>query len=151
MADSANLATSLYEAWNRRDFDTMANLTAPDAEIVLVGSGDILRGPEGARKYGTMWADAFPDGSITIERVIPSGETVAVELTGRGTHTGDLVTPMGVFPATGKSVTLQLCDVYEFRDGKVRSQHAYMDSGSLTAQLGLTGQAATTQRQAGEQ
>lgn len=75
-----------------------------------------------------------------------------MEFTGRGTHTGDLATPMGVFPPTGKSVTLQLCDVYEFRDGKVRSQHAYLDSGSLTAQLGLTGQAAaTTQRQAGEQ
>ncbi|QGN59225.1 ester cyclase [Nostocoides sp. HKS02] len=151
MADSANLATSLYEAWNRRDFDTLASLAGPDTEIVLVGSGETLRGPEGARKYGTMWADAFPDGSITIDRVIPSGETVAVEFTGRGTHTGDLVTPMGVFPATGKSVTLQLCDVYEFRDGKVRSQHAYLDSGSLTAQLGLTGQAATTQLQAGEQ
>lgn len=151
MADNTNLATSLYEAWNRRDFDTLANLTAADAEIVLVGSGDILRGPEGARKYGTMWADAFPDGTTTIDRVIVSGDTVAVEFTGRGTHTGDLATPMGVFPATGKSVTMQLCDVYEFRDGKVRSQHAYFDSGSLTAQLGLTGQAAPTQLQAGQQ
>jgi steroid delta-isomerase-like uncharacterized protein len=151
MADNANLATSLYEAWNRRDFDTMADLATPDCEILLVSSGDILRGPEGARRYGTMWADAFPDGSITIDRVIPSGETVVVEFTGRGTHTGDLATPMGVFPATGRSVTLQACDVYEFRDGKVRSQHAYLDSGSLTAQLGLTGQAATTQQRAGQQ
>jgi steroid delta-isomerase-like uncharacterized protein len=151
MADNASLATSIYEAWNRRDFDTLANLTASDAEIVVVGSGDIYRGPEGAHQYNTMWADAFPDGSITVNRVIPSGDTVVVEFTGRGTHTGDLVTPMGVFPATGKSLTLQLCDVLEFRDGKIRSQHAYMDSGSLTAQLGLTGQAATTQRRAGEQ
>ena len=151
MADNANLATSLYEAWNRRDFDTMADLAAPDSEILLIGSGEVLRGPEGARKYGTMWADAFPDGSITIDRVIPAGDTVVVEFTGRGTHTGDLATPMGVFPATGRSITLQLCDVYEFRDGKVRSQHAYMDSGSLTAQLGLTGQAATTQQHAGQQ
>ena len=151
MADNASLATSLYEAWNRRDFDTMAALASPDAEIVLVGSGDILRGPDGARKYGTMWADGFPDGSITIDRVIASGDTVAVEFTGRGTHTGDLATPMGVFPATGRSLTLQLCDVYEFSDGKVRSQHAYMDSGSLMAQLGLTGQAATAQQHAGQQ
>jgi steroid delta-isomerase-like uncharacterized protein len=151
MADNTSLATSLYEAWNRRDFDTMAAHMAPDGEILMVGTGDILRGPDGARKYGTMWADAFPDGSITIDRVIASGDTVAVEFTGRGTHTGDLATPMGVFPATGRSLTLQLCDVYEISDGKVRSQHAYMDSGSLMAQLGLTGQAATAQQHAEHQ
>lgn len=149
MADNANLATSLYEAWNRRDFDTVAKLTAPDAEVVIVGSGDTFRGPEGARQFGAMWANAFPDGAVTVNRVIASGDNVVVEFTGRGTHTGDLATPMGVFPATGKSVTLQLCDVYEFRDGQVRTQHAYLDTGSLTAQLGLTGQPATTQRQAG--
>jgi steroid delta-isomerase-like uncharacterized protein len=151
MADNASLATSLYEAWNRRDFDTLANLTDPDGEIVVVGSGATFRGVEGAHQYSKMWADAFPDGSITVDRCIAAGETVVVEFTGRGTHTGDLVTQMGAFPATGKSITLQMCDVYEFRDGKVHSQHNYMDSGSLTAQLGLAGQAATTQRPAGEQ
>ena len=151
MAENASLATSIYEAWNRRDFDTLANLTASDGELVVVGSGNTYRGPEGALQYSRMWADAFPDGSITIDRVIDAGESVVVEFTGRGTHTGDLVTPMGTFPATGKSITLQLCDVYEFKDGKVRSQHAYVDSGSLTAQLGFAGQAATAQPQAGQQ
>ena len=151
VADNANLATSLYEAWNRRDFDTLADLTAPDAEIVVMGTGDTFHGAEGAQQYGTMWASAFPDGSTTVDRVIAAGETVVVEFIGRGTHTGDLVTSTGVFPPTGKSITRQLCDVYEFRDGKIRSQHAYMHSGSLTTQLGLTGQAATTQRMAGEQ
>jgi steroid delta-isomerase-like uncharacterized protein len=151
MADNANLATRLYEAWNRRDFDTLADLTAPDAEIVVMGTGDTFHGVEGARQYGTMWANAFPDGSITIDRVMSAGEAVVVEFTGRGTHTGDLVTSMGVFPPTGRSITLKLCDVYEFRDGKIHSQHAYIDSGSLTTQLGLTGQGATTQRMTGEQ
>ena len=150
MADNASLVRSLYEAWNRRDFDTLASVTAPDGEILVVGSGDVYRGVEGARQYNTMWADAFPDGSITIDRVISAGDSVVVEFTGRGTHTGDLVTPMGTIPATGRSLTLQLCDVYEFRDGKIRSQHAYLDTGSLTAQLGLTEQATTTRQQTGQ-
>jgi steroid delta-isomerase-like uncharacterized protein len=150
MADNASLARSLYEAWNQRDFDAMADATTPDSEIVVVGSGDSYRGPDGSRQYNTMWADGFPDGAITIDRVIPAGDTVVVEFTGRGTHTGDMTTPMGTIPATGRSVTLQLCDVLEFDGGKIRSQRTYFDTGSLMAQLGLAGQAATTQRTAGE-
>ena len=150
MADNATLATSLYEAWNRRDFDALADAVAPDGEIVVVGSGDTYRGPDGSRRYNVMWADAFPDGSVTVDRVIPAGDTVVVEFTGRGTHTGDLTTPSGTIPATGKSLTLQLCDVIEFRDGKITSQRTYFDSGSLLAQLGLAEQVATAQSTTGE-
>ena len=63
---------------------------------------------------------------------------MVVEFTGRGTHTGTLVTSMGEIPATGRSLTLQLCDVMEFKNGKVQSQKTYFDTGSMMAQLGLT-------------
>jgi steroid delta-isomerase-like uncharacterized protein len=145
MADNATLARSLYEAWNERNFDQMAESMAPDGQIIIVGSGETYQGPDGARRYNTMWADGFPDGSITIDRIIATDESVVVEFTGRGTHTGTLATPMGSIPATGRSVTLQLCDVLEFSNDKVLSQRTYFDSGSLMAQLGLTAeQAATT-------
>jgi predicted ester cyclase len=84
-----------------------------------------------------MWADGFPDGKVTVDRVIESGDHVVVEYTGRGTHTGTLATSMGDIPATGRSMTLQLCDVMEFSNGKVRSQRSYFDTGSMMAQLGL--------------
>ena len=45
---------------------------------------------------------------------------------------------MGDIPATGRSMTLQLCDVMEFKNGKVQSQKTYFDTGSMMAQLGLT-------------
>jgi len=60
MADNADLARSLYDAWNRRDFDAQADAAAADAKIHVVGSGDTYDGPDGSRKYNTMWADAFP-------------------------------------------------------------------------------------------
>jgi predicted ester cyclase len=69
---------------------------------------------------------------------------VVVEFTGRGTHTGALVTSAGSIPATGRSVTLKLCDILEFTDGKIRRQRTYFDSGSLMAQLGLTTQPTAT-------
>lgn len=146
MADNTELARSLYDAWNNRDFDFMSERTAPDGTLTVVGTGQTLHGPEGARQYNTSWADAFPDGRITIDHAIAQGDFVVVESTGRGTHTGTLTSPAGSIPATGRSVTLHLCDVIEFADGKVKTQRSYFDSGALMAQLGMTaGQAATAQ------
>lgn len=138
MADNANLARRIYEAWNERDFDTMRESTHPEGTVVIVGSGETFEGPEGAMHYGKMWAEGFPDGAITLDRVHVAGDDcVVVEFTGRGTHTGTMVTSMGSIPATGRSITIQLCDVLEFSDGKVRVQRTYFDTGSLMAQLGL--------------
>ena len=146
MASNAQLARRVHEAWNERNFDEIAEATAPDARLTIVGSGDTFEGPEGTRAYNKMWADGFPDGSVSIDRVIESGDHVVVEFTGRGTHTGTLATSMGEIPATGRSVTLQLCDVMEFKNGKVQSQRTYFDTGSLMAQLGLAAQQAASQR-----
>jgi steroid delta-isomerase-like uncharacterized protein len=146
MADNAELARRLHEAWNERNFDEIAEAVAPDSTITIVGSGDTFEGAEGSRAYNTMWADGFPDGKVTVDRVIASGDYVVVEFTGRGTHTGTLVTSMGEIPATGRSLTLQLCDVMEFKDGKVRSQKTYFDSGSMMAQLGITAEQMASQK-----
>ena len=146
MASNAQLARRLHEAWNDRDFDEIAEATAPDATLMIVGSGDTYEGPDGTHAYNRMWADGFPDGQVTVDRVIESGDHVVVEFTGRGTHTGTLKTGMGEIPATGRSVTLQLCDVMEFKNGKVQSQRTYFDTGSLMAQLGLAAQQAASQR-----
>ena len=146
MADNADLARRLHEAWNERNFDEMAEAAAPDSMITIVGSGDTFEGPDGSRAYNTMWADGFPDGKVTIDRVIAAGDHVVVEFTGRGTHTGTLVTSMGEIPATGRSLTLQLCDVMEFKDGKVQSQTTYFDTGSMMAQLGLGAEQTASQQ-----
>ena len=138
MADNATLARTLYEAWNRRDFDEIVASTPADGQIVIVGSGDTFSGPEGAMQYNKAWADAFPDGVITVDHLHEAGDCVVAEITGRGTHTGTLVTSMGSIPPTGRSLTLQLCDIIEFRDGKPVSQRTYFDTGSMMAQLGFT-------------
>ncbi len=138
MADNVSLARSLYEAFNERDFNRLADNSTPDTKVTIVGSGDTFKGPEGARKYTMMWAEAFPDGAITIDNVVTAGDVVVVELTGRGTHTGRLAAPAGSVPPTGRSVTLQMCDVLEFCDGTVRSLRTYFDSSSLLSQLGVT-------------
>jgi len=144
MTDNAAFVRDLYEAWNDRNFDKFAESMAPGGKIVVMGTGDTFEGPEGGVRYGEGWANAFPDGKITIDTLVVDGDHVVVEFTGTGTHTGTLVTSMGDIPATGKSVTLKLCDSLDLRDGKVEMQRSYIDTGSMMAQLGLTaGQSAT--------
>lgn len=147
MADNAGLARRLHEAWNERNFDEIAEATAPDGTLTIVASGDTFEGVEGSRRYNSMWVDAFPDGKVTVDRVIASGDDVVVEFTGRGTHTGTLVTSMGEIPATGRSVTLQFCDVMQFKNGKVQEQRSYFDTGSMMAQLGLAADQTASQHQ----
>lgn len=135
--DNANIARAFYAAWNDRDFDRSAALMADDGEILVVGTGERYHGPEGAIAFDRMWADGFPDGRVEVKETIAQGDRVVVTFRGRGTHTGTLKSSAGEIPATGKEVTLDLCDVYELRGGKIKSLHTYFDSGSLLAQLGL--------------
>ena len=147
MADNVELIRSLYDAWNRRDFDTQVAASAPDGQMQVVGTGEVFEGPEGARRYNENWANGFPDGQVTVDNIVADGDRVVVEFTGRGTHTGTLETSMGAIAPTGRSMTLKLCDVFELSGGKVVRQRSYFDTGSIMAQLGLMGEqaASTTQ------
>ena len=144
MADNVTLVRSLYDSWNARDFDVMDDAMAPDGTITFMGSGEVLTGREGSRTYSEMWARGFPDGRVTIDTIIAEGDRVVVEFTGRGTHTGTLRTSMGDIPATGRSVTLRLCDVIDLEKGKVKAQRSYFDTGNMMAQLGLTSEQTAT-------
>jgi steroid delta-isomerase-like uncharacterized protein len=137
MADNAEIVRQTYGAWNNRDFDFMSQHSAADFTLTMVGSGSAYHGAEGARQYAAAWAEAFPDGRITVDNVISEGNYVVVEFTGRGTHTGTLVTPAGEIPPTGRSATLHFLDVHEFDGDLIRAQRTYFDTGSLIAQLGV--------------
>lgn len=134
---NVEIAREFYAAWNERDFERAAALVADDGELLIVGTGERRTGPQGSIEYSRMWADAFPDGRVEITRTIAEGDHVVVLFRGRGTHTGTLRSAAGDIPATGKQVTLDLCDVYEIRGGKVKTNWTYFDSGSLLTQLGL--------------
>jgi steroid delta-isomerase-like uncharacterized protein len=137
MADNISLIRSLYDAWNARDFEQGAEAMAPDGKITLAGTGDVFEGPDGSRAYSASWANGFPDGQVTVDNIFGDGDRVVVEFTGRGTHTGTLETSMGSIPATGRSMTIKLCDVVQLENGKIVAQTSYFDTGSMMAQLGL--------------
>lgn len=137
MADNQQFVRDLFKAWNERDYDSIAAGMAPDGTIVDMGSGRTLQGPEGAVEFTKTLFEALPDGQFTIDHLAAQGDTVVVEYTCTGTNTGDFVIPAGRVPATGRSLTLHLCDVYELKNGRVQAVRCYIDSGAIMAQLGL--------------
>src|SRR5471030_1177076 len=65
----------------------------------------------GKKYYGSeigltvdVYAAAFPDIHRKLDRFYFDGDTVIVELSLNGTHRGDLPTPKGPVPATGKEI-----------------------------------------------
>ncbi|MFE0511687.1 ester cyclase [Streptomyces sp. NPDC058964] len=138
MPDNETFVRDLFKAWNDRDYDAIAGAVAPDCTLVEEGSGRTLQGPEGFTKLAKALFDAMPDGKFRLDHLTAQGDTVVVEYTGDGTQTGDLVLHAGTVPATGRHVTVHACDIYEVKDGKVQEARAYLDTGAILSQLGLT-------------
>ncbi|MER6629145.1 ester cyclase [Streptomyces sp. NPDC000987] len=140
MADNETFVRDLFGAWNDRDYDRIAGSVAPDCTLVDEGSGRTLQGPEGFTRLAKAMFDAMPDGKFTVDHLTAKEDTVVVEYTSSGTQTGDLVLHAGTLPATGRHVTVHGCDIYEVKDGKIKEGRAYLDTGAIMSQLGLTKQ-----------
>ena len=97
----------------------------------LEGIGPVLEAWKG-------WAAAFPDTVGTLHSAVASGNTVVLEVTWNGTHTGTLVTPDREIPATGKSLSIRAIFVNEVEDGKVASSRQYFDMATMMSQLGVS-------------
>lgn len=135
--DNAALARRLYDSINARDPEAGGALIPEDCEWLEVPTGIRYRGPDGWRENLAFWLGAFPDGRVEITNLVAAEDGVAVEYTGRGTNTGPLATPEGEVPATGRSVEMSFCDVWEVRSGRIAGGRSYFDLAALMGQLGL--------------
>ncbi len=123
----------LLDAWNNRDWDTVRS--ALHAEYIYTGpDGQQARGIEDG--LTAAWKDhavGFPDGRLEVKALYGDGDVVVAEFTLRGTHKG---TWAGIAP-TGKTVEADLCNVMEFRDGKLFRERDYLDTLGVFVQLGI--------------
>ena len=135
--DSATITQTVYDAFNRRDFDQGAALVAEDFEWVNRPLGQTFRGPTGYRQFLQRRVTAFPDARIEITNRVAAGDWVATEFTLRGTHTGPLTGPAGQIPPTGRSVEVPVCEVIQVQKGKLVRARPYFDAATMMRQLGL--------------
>jgi predicted ester cyclase len=110
---------------------------APDVVTIDPGAGR-MEGLEAFRAYGEAFLRAFPDGRLKVGRIVAeTAESIVVEGTFSGTHTGPLTGPDGEIPPTGRRLELHFVDVFDARDGRICEHHVYYDQMAMLGQLGL--------------
>jgi steroid delta-isomerase-like uncharacterized protein len=136
MADTIEAARRHDEAFNAHDPEARIAAMTPDIETVLPG-GMTLLGPEQAIGFLKAFWEALPDAHIIARNQVAEGDTIALEGTLTGTHTGTFRAPQGDIPATGNRIELRYAAVKKVRDGKVASEHLYFDQLDFLQQLGV--------------
>jgi steroid delta-isomerase-like uncharacterized protein len=131
--DHAATARRLYDLINAGDIDGFASHLAVDFVEHEVTPG-LAPTKDGVKTFFQMQRAAFPDLHMNVEDVVASGEKGVARVRYTGTHRGDF---MGM-PATGKSVDVQLIDMFRFgEDGLVHEHWGVIDLMAMMQQLGL--------------
>jgi len=115
------VVTAAFERLNDHDLDGYYGLCADD--FVYIGSTE-RRGIDEARAVDEPIFSTLPDHWRRVEKRLVSGDTVAVWLTFGGTPTPN-----------GRPFEVELCDVFEVRNGKIQSLRMYGDWSVLMEKL----------------
>lgn len=113
------------------DIDVIEELCTEDV-IDHTPLGEI-QGRDELKEQAKYVLSAFGDFSATVEDIIAEGDTVAMRVTQRGTHEGEL---MGIEP-TGKQFEFQNVIFARLKDGKVTERWVQPDQLSFMRQLGV--------------
>jgi len=126
----------IRQAFNNRDVDRFLSYYADDLVFQDVGLAEVIRDKATFGKRISRWWPPFPDAKMTVEKVLASGDWAAVQFRFTGTHQGDLTTPFGVVPATGRPVEHRACAIVRIAGGKIQEDIFYGDHLAMMQQLG---------------
>jgi steroid delta-isomerase-like uncharacterized protein len=102
-----------------------------DITWTTVGTGQELQGRQPVRDFiSWMHTQAF-DAHPKVKTLVVGDGQAALEDDFVGTHTGEF---LGM-PATGKSVQVPYCVVYDLRDDKIAAVRSYMPMDLFSQQL----------------
>jgi steroid delta-isomerase-like uncharacterized protein len=123
----------LEEIFTAGNLELVDELFAPDFVLHDPVLPEEVSGPEGMKRYVSMYRVAYPDTHFTIEDQIAEGDEVVTRWTGQGTHEGEL---MGI-PPTGKQVTVTGIEVDRVSSGKIQETWVNYDALGMMQQLGV--------------
>ncbi len=130
-------AQALTEAFNARDWGAFRDLIADECVYEEPATG--LRATRGDDWLTAVRATAaaFDDLQGEVTNAFGAGNQIALEITWRGTHTGDFDLPGGAIPATGRHIESKAVQIAEVVDGRVTVNRHYFDVATTLSQLGL--------------
>jgi steroid delta-isomerase-like uncharacterized protein len=135
--DLIRVARGIVDAFNAGDWERCKAALVPDALYDEVATSRRLNGVGDIIPCWQAWKGAMPDVKGSVTNAVASGNTVVLEVTWEGTHTGPLAGPKGAIPPTGKRQTTRAGWVLNFDGGKIKESRHYFDMLSFMQQLGI--------------
>jgi steroid delta-isomerase-like uncharacterized protein len=132
-----DVAKAPIVAYNEKDWDALRGCVTSDVLYDEVSTERRVQGLDDVLVVWRGWATALPDSKATFHNALASGNTVVIELSWRGTHTGPLQTPGGEIAATGRPIDIRACQVVEIAGDKAQAMRHYFDMATLLRQLGV--------------
>ena len=123
--ENENAIRAAYQIAEVQDVPGWVACFTKDGTFTDESAGITYRGPKEVGIPVEVFAKAFPDMHRELYEVRTIGDSVVVELSLNGTHTGPLETPKGVLPPTGRRLKAPCCDVFRLENGKIKSFHCY--------------------------
>jgi steroid delta-isomerase-like uncharacterized protein len=131
--DHGATARRLYDLISAGDVDAFGELLADDF-VEHEETPGLAPTKDGVKSFFRMQFAAFPDLRMDVEDVVADGSKVVARVRYTGTQRGEF---MGM-PATGKSVDVQLIDIFRFGDdGRVGEHWGVVDLLTMMQQLGV--------------
>lgn len=131
------LTCEIHDYFSNNQFEKCIDMATDDVQVTAYAIGVVFNGKEQFMGFMQGFKQAFPDLTIHHTNILSSGNQVAVEFTGQGTHTGNLQTPAGVIPASGNVVKFNVAEFMIWENGKLKSIANYQDSGTMLRQIGV--------------
>jgi steroid delta-isomerase-like uncharacterized protein len=135
--EMVKIAREQVDAFSRGDWELLRGTLASDSSYDELGTQRKIEGPEKIVELFKAWKAAFPDGAGTVTSVVSSANTVALEVTWKGTHTGPLESADGTIPASGKRQETPAALFFTFEGDKIKESRHYFDSLTLFKQIGV--------------
>ena len=122
------------EVINGHRLDLVDEIFAPHAVFNdPVAPGGVARGREAIKAFFAAVQQAMPDLHFMIDDIFGSGDCAAW----RGTVRVTLQGTFGPLPATGKSATSPIAEIFRVADGRITEVWVYFDTLSVMQQFGV--------------
>lgn len=126
--------SQFHKNFNAREFEKNGDLVADNLRVN--SNGTELHGREAFVSRIGRFVGPFPDVKLDDQIIVVDGNAAAIRFVITGTQKGDLPTPEGVIPATGKSIHVDGIEYFTFdKDGKLTDLVTVENLGQLIKQL----------------
>jgi steroid delta-isomerase-like uncharacterized protein len=120
------------DVWNRGDPAAVDEIFAPEFVGNDPAPPNLLRGPEGMKRFVAQMRAAFPDWTVTTDDVMVDGDKLVSRWTVCGTHRGPFA---GVEP-TGKQIEMHGMSIHRIVGGKIVENWHGVDKLGMLRQIG---------------